>query len=139
VASDGVSEPAPGGERRDVNDLLHRVDALLRRQQEAVGADRDGVPVLVDVAEEAARPAGVVSPEALDRIARDIEMALREQLGVEIEAAIERRLRPVFEEALYAARDALRAELLPRVEQCVRESLAAAGVRSGTDVTEPSE
>jgi hypothetical protein len=88
---------------------VQRVDALLKRHQEAAPA-RDDVPVLTEIVDPQARP----GPAALDA-------AAVEALSRELERAVLQRLENELQPALAALGEALRAAL--------REAVAAAVAR----------
>jgi hypothetical protein len=108
-------------EHREVNPLVGRVDALLRRHHEALRAVDDDVPVLTDVVDAEARARRAVDDAALQALADALERAVLEQLGPELERVIERRLARAMDEALQGAR----AELAENMRQMVREAVAA--------------
>jgi hypothetical protein len=71
------------------------------------------VPVLTDVVEDAgARGRPAIDPAALEALARDLERAMLERLGPEIDRLIGTAL------------DGARAELAVSVQQMVREAVA---------------
>ena len=108
-------------DRREVNPLVGRVDALLRRHHEGLRAIDDDVPVLTDVVDAEGRARRVVDDAALQALADALERAVLEQLGPELERVIERRLARALDEALQGAR----AELAENMRQMVREAVVA--------------
>jgi hypothetical protein len=103
------------------DELLGRVDALVRREESSVASGE--VPVLTDVVTEEglSRP---VDDAALEALARDLERAVLERLGPEVDRIIEERAR-ALNTALGEAVVALRAEIASSVQQTVREAMAA--------------
>lgn len=121
-----MTDEAAGGaeERREPNPLVQRVDALLRRHQEA--AAEGDVPVLTEAIDEAglARAPAVDAP-ALERLAAGLERAVLERLGPEVDRVIEEKLARTLSDVLGQALDGVRAELTVSVTQMVREAVAA--------------
>jgi len=108
------------------NPLIERVDALLRRNQDPASAS--DVPVLTEIVEDeraARRPA--VDAEALEALARELERAVLERLGPEVDRIIEEKLARTLASALG---DGTRSELTRNVTQMVREAVAASVARA---------
>jgi hypothetical protein len=108
-------------ERRDINPLVGRVDALLRRHQETLRAIDDDVPVLTEVVDGAGDKGRAPDSAALTALADALERAVMVRLGPELDRAIERHLARAVDDAL---RDA-RAELVENMRQIVRDAVAA--------------
>ena len=84
--------------------------------------ERGDVPVLTQVVEEAPPPsAAAVDPAALEALARELERALLERLGPEIDRVSTLAL------------EAVRAELRAGVTQLVREAVAASVAQTSAD------
>jgi hypothetical protein len=114
-----VSEPAS----KELNPLVQRVDALLRRRQDpSPGAE---VPVLTEIVQEESRGTRAVDPVALEALALELERAVLARLGPEVERVIRERLGRTLNEVLAKALDGARAELTGNVTQMVREAVAA--------------
>lgn len=107
------------GEARDPNPLVQRVDALLKRHQDAAPA-RDDLPVLTEVVDPQARP----GPAALDA-------AAVEALSRELERAVLQRLENELQPALAALGEALRAALREAVSSAIARELQARGLDAG--------
>ncbi len=105
------------GEARDPNPLVQRVDALLKRHQEAAPA-RDDVPVLTEVVDPQARPAA-------------LDAAAVEALSRELERAVLQRLENELQPALAALGEALRAALREAVSVAVARELQARKLDAG--------
>jgi hypothetical protein len=114
-----VSDPAS----KELNPLVRRVDALLRRRQEPGAAGE--VPVLTEIVPEETRGTRAVDSAALEALARELERAVLERLGPEVERVIQERLGRTLNEVLAKALDGARAELTGNVTQMVREAVAA--------------
>jgi hypothetical protein len=114
-----VSDPA----NKELNPLVRRVDALLRRRQEPGTAGE--VPVLTEIVPEETRGTRAVDSAALEALARELERAVLERLGPEVERVIQERLGRTLNEVLAKALDGARAELTGNVTQMVREAVAA--------------
>ena len=108
----------------DVNPLVQRVDALLRRRAEpaAPGAE---VPVLTEIVADEPAARRAVDAAALEALARELESAVLARLGPEVERVIEERLSRTLNEVLGQALDSVRTELTGSVTQMVREAVAA--------------
>ena len=114
-----MSEPAS----KDLNPLVQRVDALLRRRQDpAPGAE---VPVLTEIVPEEMRGTRTVDPAALEALALELERAVLARLGPEVERVIQERLGRTLNDVLAKALEGARAELTGSVSQMVREAVAA--------------
>lgn len=107
------------GEARDPNPLVQRVDALLKRHQDAVPA-RDDLPVLTEIVDPQARP----GPAALDAVAV-------EALSRELERAVLQRLENELQPALAALGEALRAVLREAVSAAIARELQARRLDAG--------
>jgi hypothetical protein len=103
------------------DELLRRVDALVRREESSVANGE--VPVLTDVVteESLSRP---MDDAALEALARDLERTVLERLGPEVDRIIEERAR-ALNTALGEAVVGVRAEIALSVQQTVREAVAA--------------
>lgn len=106
-------------EERDLNPLVQRVDALLRRHQEAAQKAEDDVPVLTEAVDSNTSPAASAPSDLLD----GIEAAALERLWPELERILDRKLQE------------LRAELAASFRQALRQAIARAA-RSGADANE---
>lgn len=104
----------------DTNPLVQRVDALLRRHQEAAPGGSDDLPVLTEIVDPA-KPAG---PAALDA-------AAVEALSRELERAVLARLENELQPALAALGDALRAAVREAVAGAVARELQARKLDAG--------
>lgn len=101
------------------NPLIERVDALLRRHQEAA-AGRDELPVLTDV----------VDPDK-PRGAAALDAAAVEALSRELERAVLQRLEEELQPALTALGQALRVALREAVTGAVQRELKARKLDAG--------
>lgn len=90
------------------NALIRRVDELAQRQQQVP----DEVPLLTEVADPVAPAPTVITAEALEGIAVNIERMVAEQLGPEIDRIIE------------TAHANLKSEIAASIHRAVREALA---------------
>jgi hypothetical protein len=116
AASEKIHDAAP---------LVERVDALLRRQEDAGRSDAD-IPVLTEVIDDTVRPVRPgLDATALEILARELERAVLARLGPEIDRVIEEKLARTLSEVLGQALDGVRAELTGSVTQMVREAVAA--------------
>ena len=98
---------------RDSNRLIERVDALMRRQQEASQRAVEEVPLLTEiVAPEAATP----SPEAMNA---------DKALAADIERVLVVRLIPELNKQIAGLRSELEKELRRSVREAVDHALAA--------------
>ena len=86
-----MSNGAPGDDP-----LIGRVDALLRRHQEAASAGADDVPVLTEVVEPASQAAEALARElersVLQRLERELQPLLAAALREAVAAAVRREL-----------------------------------------------
>lgn len=116
--------------RREHKPLVERVDALLRRHQEAQRLAEAEVPLLTEIVEAA--PAGVPSLDgaALEALALALEQTVLERLAPEIERAIETQLRRALHAALDDATQVLRDALSASVRSLSREAVADALARA---------
>lgn len=104
-----------GGERndsRDPNQLIARVDALMKRQQEDSLRAVEEVPLLTDVVEQDAAAAA-------NQAARD------EALATDIERVLVVRLIPELNRQIAGLRSQLEKELRRSVREAVEHALAA--------------
>jgi len=102
----------------DPNPLVERVDALLRRHQEAAPAGE--LPVLTEIVDPSA-PAGQAALDA----------AAVEALARELERAVLARLENELQPALAALGDALRAALRAAVAAAIARELQARKLDAG--------
>jgi hypothetical protein len=90
-----VTERGPD-EERDVNPLVQRVDALLKRHQAAAPASADDVPVLTEIVEPQAGAAEALAREleraVLQRLERELQPLLAAALRAAVAAAVKREL-----------------------------------------------
>ena len=115
-----MSEEGP-----ELNPLLSRVDALLRRHHELPRGIDDDVPVLTEVAEPAGAAADPIDGKAVAALAEALERAVLDRLGGEMDRVIEERLSKTLAELLDQALREMRSELGQNVRQMVREAVAA--------------
>jgi hypothetical protein len=115
-----VADPA---DAPDVNPLVQRVDALLRRRAEPGSGPE--VPVLTEIVADEPAARRAVDAAALEALARELESAVLARLGPEVERVIEERLARTLNEVLGQALDGVRTELTGSVSQMVREAVAA--------------
>jgi DNA-binding response OmpR family regulator len=109
---------------RDPHPLVQRVDALLRREDNASG--ESDVPVLTDVVDDdRARRAPRVDAATLEALARELERAVLERLGAEVDRVIEEKLTRTLSGVLGQSVEGMRKELNQSVTQMVREAVAA--------------
>lgn len=97
-------------EDRDVNPLIKRVDALMRRQQEDSQRAVQEVPLLTEVVEPEAGAAAKDGKQADEALIEDIERAVLVQLVPELNRQIA----------------ALRSDLEKELRKAVRQSVAHA-------------
>jgi len=130
-----VSEQAP----KDFNPLVQRVDALLRRHQEA-RRPQDDVPVLTEVVDPAAaRPSRGVDRAAVEALAEELENAVLLRLAPELDRVFEERLAGTLSEMLEQVLNGMRSELAASVHRMVREAIAVSVSRAlGDPGQEPS-
>ena len=105
-------------ETRDPNQLIARVDALMKRQQEDTLRTVEEVPLLTEVVEQDAAAAA-------DQVARDIALAS------DIERVLVVRLIPELNKQIAALRAQLEKELRRSVREAVDHALAARKVTPG--------
>lgn len=91
---------------RDGNPLVERVDALLRRHQEA-SAGRDDLPVLTEIVDPD-KPLGsaTLDAEAVEALSRELERAVLQRLENELQstlAALSTAVRAALREAVASA------------------------------------
>jgi hypothetical protein len=103
----------------DANPLVQRVDALMKRHQEAAPAGED-LPVLTEVVD----PSAAAGSAALDA-------AAVEALSRELERAVLQRLENELQPALAALGEALRAALRETVAVAVARELQARKLDAG--------
>jgi len=109
---------------RELNPLLGRVDALLRRHQEPPRAIDDDVPVLTEIADPNAPSRQAVDQAVIEALAEALERAVLERLGPELDRVIDSRLARALTEVLEQALQDVRSELGENVRQMVREAVA---------------
>jgi hypothetical protein len=110
--------------RREFNPLVQRVDALLRRHQEAPRPEED-VPVLTEIVDpKAARPAGGVDRATVEALAEELENAVLLRLAPELDRVFEERLAGTLGDMLEQVLNGMRAELAASVHLMVREAIA---------------
>ncbi|MGH8688688.1 MAG: hypothetical protein ACREVQ_13375 [Burkholderiales bacterium] len=102
------------------NPLVERVDALLRRHQEAAPGGSDDLPVLTEVVD----PTSPAGPAALDA-------AAVEALSRELERAVLARLETELQPAVAALNDAWRTALRQAVAAAVSRELRARKLDAG--------
>jgi len=90
--------------------LVQRVDALMRRPQEAGAAE---LPVLTEIVNDERAPRRAVDAAALEALARELERAVLERVAPELERIVGQAL------------EGAHAELKTSVTQMVREAVAA--------------
>jgi hypothetical protein len=90
-----VSERGPDGDG-DIEPLVQRVDALLRRHQQPAPAGADDVPVLTEIVEPQAGAAEALARElelaVLRRLEGDLQPLLAAALRTAVAAAVKREL-----------------------------------------------
>jgi len=119
-----MADDADSDGGRDVNPLSERVDALLKRKKPERAAGE--VPVLTEVvADEMRRRAAGVDRAALEKIAYQLEHAVLDRLGPEVDRLLEEKLASKLSAVLDQSIQNLRAELTVSVRQMVREAVAA--------------
>jgi len=124
-----MSDDAGSNGGRDVNPLVGRVDALLKRAKPERAPGE--VPVLTEVvADELARRQTGMDRPALEKLAQELERAVLERLNPQLERLIEDSLERTLRTVLAQSHEALRAELDLRVRQTVREAVAASIARA---------
>jgi hypothetical protein len=117
-----ADEAGDGG--REANPLSERVDALLKRKKPERAAGE--VPVLTEVvADEMRRRGAGVDRAALEKIAYQLEHAVLDRLGPEVDRLIEEKLASKLSAVLDQSIQNLRADLTVSVRQMVREAVAA--------------
>ena len=105
-------------DEHDLNPLVQRVDALLRRHQEQAQKAEADIPVLTDTFDQ--EPAGRVAP-ATQELLDAIEAAVLERLWPELDRILERQLQE------------LRAEMAASFRQAVRHAISRTARKSETD------
>ena len=106
------------------DDLIKRVDALVRRRQESPRVKGE-VPVLTEIVSDERSPHRAVDDAALEALARALERAVLERLGPEVDRVIEERLGRTLNTVLGQALEGVRAEITVSVTRMVREAVAA--------------
>jgi len=110
--------------RREFNPLIRRVDALLRRHQDAPKPEED-VPVLTEIVDpQAARPARGVDRATVEALAEELENAVLLRLAPELDRVFEERLAGTLGDMLEQVLNGMRAELAASVHLMVREAIA---------------
>ena len=99
------------------DELLKRVDALIRREPAIAPGDKD-VPVLTEIVSEEAKGRPAVDHAALEALARELERAVLERVAPELERIVAQAL------------ERADAELKTSVSQMVREAVAASVARA---------
>ena len=124
---------------REFNPLIQRVDALLRRHQEAPRPDED-VPVLTEIVDpKAARPARGVDRATVEALAEELETAVLLRLAPELDRVFEERLAGTLGDMLEQVLNGMRAELAASVHMMVREAIAVSVAQTlGEPAQEPS-
>lgn len=108
-------------DEHDLNPLVQRVDALLRRHQEQAQKAEADIPVLTDA----------FDPEADARAAR---AAATHELLDAIETAVLERLWPELDRILERQLQELRAEMAASFRQAVRHAISRAARKGETDL-----
>lgn len=113
--------------RREFNPLIQRVDALLRRHQEAPKPEED-VPVLTEIVDPKAarRPARGVDAATVEALAEELENAVLLRLAPELDRVFEERLAGTLNDMLEQVLNGMRAELSASVHNMVREAIVVA-------------
>mgnify|MGYP001602629090 FL=1 len=110
--------------RREFNPLIQRVDALLRRHQEAPKPEED-VPVLTEVIDpQAPRARRGVDRATVEALAEELENAVLLRLAPELDRVFEERLAGTLGDMLEQVLNGMRAELAASVHLMVREAIA---------------
>jgi hypothetical protein len=110
--------------------LVQRVDALMRRHQEAPASETE-IPILTDaIDDEPARSRAEVDAAALEALALELERAVLERLGPEVDRVIEEKLARTLAGFLGESVGGMRAELTQSVRLMVREAVAASVARA---------
>lgn len=123
----------------DLNPLVQRVDALLKRHHEARRGVEDDLPVLTEIIDpDSLRRGPTVNRAVLEAIAVELERAVLERLGPEIDRVIEQRLARTLSELTEQLIKNMRQELTVSVRQMVREAVAASVARA-LDTKGPEE
>jgi hypothetical protein len=110
-------------DERDANPLGDRVDALLKQSRPQRGAGE--VPVLTEVVADEMRRRTGMDRAALEKIAYQLEHAVLDRLGPEVDRLIEEKLASKLTAVLEQSIENLRTELTVSVRQMVREAVAA--------------
>lgn len=97
------------------DELVKRVDALMRREPKVVDSD---VPVLTEIVSEEPQARPAVEPAALEALARELERAVLDRVAPELERIVAQALKSAD------------AELKVSVSQMVREAVAASVARA---------
>jgi len=123
----------------DLNPLVQRVDALLKRHHEARRSVDDDLPVLTEIIDpESLKQGPTVDRAVLEAIAVELERAVLERLGPEIDRVIEQRLASTLSELAEELIKNMHQELTASVRQMVREAVAASVARA-LDTRGPGE
>jgi len=83
------------------------------------------VPVLTEVVDDHPRAQPAVDAEALEALALELERAVLERLGPEVDRVIEEKLARTLNSFLGQSVDGMRTELTQNVSQMVREAVQA--------------
>ncbi len=121
--------PKPGP--KQANPLVKQVDALLRRHRDPAARATD-VPVLTEVVDDETRRPPAVDPLALEALARELERAVLERIGPEVERVIDEKLARALSGLVGKSVDGMRTELTKNVTQMVREAVATSVARALT-------
>jgi len=116
------------GGRSEQNPLVERVDALLRRHQQAEQGPRrdEDVPVLTEIVDPQARPAApAVDMKLVEAFADELETAVLLRLAPELDRLFEERLVSRLGDMLEQVLNDMRTELSAGVHRMVREAIAA--------------
>ncbi len=121
-------KPLKAGPKR-ANPLVKQVDALLRRHRDPAAGASD-VPVLTEVVDDEARRRPAVDAQALEALARELERAVLERIGPEVERVIEEKLARALSGLVGKSANGMRTELAKNVTQMVREAVATSVARA---------
>jgi len=110
--------------RKEFNPLIQRVDALLRRHQEAPKPE-DDVPLLTEIVDpKAPRAARGVDRATVEALAEELENAVLLRLAPELDRVFEERLAGTLGDMLEQVLNGMRSELAASVHRMVREAIA---------------
>lgn len=111
--------------RREHKPLVERVDALLRRHQEAQRLAEAEVPLLTEVAESTPGGAPSLDGQALEALSLALEQAVLDRLGPDLDRAVEAHLQRALHAALQAALNAALTAATADVSRALHEDLSA--------------